>query len=217
MSTSGANGHVQRKSLAMQLDRLDTILDGLADGLNEAVATVVKEAVLLAVEAALKEVLTNSDLQRRLRPEPIAAEPTVAKPSMARRAVAAIAGGLRSCWFWLAAKAKSLHARTATFMRETVPAIMVRVRRGMSSFGRHVWLGTKTALSMARHFRKPLVIAVVIGTLIGVGCFFAGPTVASLVSGLAGFITSLAASAMNRLRRMLMSDELEDWSYESVR
>jgi len=62
-----------------------------------------------------------------------------------------------------------------------------------------------------------LLIAVVIGTLLGVGCFFAGPTVASLVSGFAGFITSLAASAMKRPERMLMSDEPEDWCYGSVR
>ena len=43
-----ANGRI-RKSLAEQLDRLDLILDGLADGLNEAVATAVKEAVGVAV------------------------------------------------------------------------------------------------------------------------------------------------------------------------
>jgi hypothetical protein len=133
------------------------------------------------------------------------------------QAGAAICRGLRSCWSWLAAKAKGLRTRTATFVRESVPALIGRIRRGMSRFARSVWLKGVMVLSLARHFRKPLLIAVVIGTLLGVGCFFAGPAVSSVVSGFAGFIMSLAASAMNRLRRMLMGDEMEDWSYESVR
>ena len=44
MTTTTTNGRV-RKSLAEQIDRLDQILDGLANGLNEAVAMVVREAV----------------------------------------------------------------------------------------------------------------------------------------------------------------------------
>jgi len=55
--------------------RLDHILDGLADGLNEAVVASLKEAVTevvgRAVVAAVKEVLTNAELQKRLRPEPV--------------------------------------------------------------------------------------------------------------------------------------------------
>ena len=69
MSTM-TNGQV-RKSLASQIDRLDHILDGLAEGLNEAVATAVKEAVALAVQEAVHgivaEVLSNADLLAKLR------------------------------------------------------------------------------------------------------------------------------------------------------
>jgi hypothetical protein len=64
MSTT-TNGRA-RKTLADQLDRLDGIIDALADGLNEAVATVVEQAVATAVQAAVTEVLTNPVLQRRL-------------------------------------------------------------------------------------------------------------------------------------------------------
>jgi hypothetical protein len=39
--TTVVNGKAERKSLAQQIDRLDLILDGLADGLNEAVADAV--------------------------------------------------------------------------------------------------------------------------------------------------------------------------------
>src|ERR1700682_5962401 len=46
-----------RKSLAMQIDRLDAMLDGLAENLNDAVASAVKEAVAVAVREAVQAVL----------------------------------------------------------------------------------------------------------------------------------------------------------------
>src|SRR5262249_60080165 len=73
MSTTTLDNGV-RKTLASQLDRLDTILDGLAENLNEAVAMaaansvkeIVNVAVQEAVRAALVEILTNAEGQKRL-------------------------------------------------------------------------------------------------------------------------------------------------------
>jgi hypothetical protein len=60
-----------RKTLASQLDRLDSILGGLSDGLNDAVAQAVREAVGLAVreavQAVLTELLTNPELREQLQ------------------------------------------------------------------------------------------------------------------------------------------------------
>src|SRR5262245_51802543 len=96
MSTN-VNGRPQRKTLANQLDRLDTILDGFADALNEAVADAVKQAVTVAVQEALQvatqQLMTNPELLRALaaqttstpthQPEP---QPElVKKPSMLRK------------------------------------------------------------------------------------------------------------------------------------
>jgi hypothetical protein len=64
MSTM-TNGKV-RKSLADQLDRLDSILDVLGDGLNEAIADAVKAAVTTAVQQVLSELLTNSEVLAKL-------------------------------------------------------------------------------------------------------------------------------------------------------
>jgi hypothetical protein len=75
MSTtkSHVNGQ-ERKTLAGQIDRLDTILDGLSEALSESVSTAVQQAVSLAVKEAvqtvLTEVLTNPDLRDRLQPPP---------------------------------------------------------------------------------------------------------------------------------------------------
>jgi hypothetical protein len=57
-----------RQTLAGQIDRLDSILDGLDDALAGAVADAVRAAVSLAVreavEAAVKDVLSNPHLLR---------------------------------------------------------------------------------------------------------------------------------------------------------
>jgi hypothetical protein len=199
-----------RKSLATQLDRLDTILDGLADGLNEAVATAVKEAVVVAVEAVLREVLNNPELQRRLRPELSVAEPAPAKPGLVCRAGAVIGRGLHHCRAWLAGKARSLRSWAATIVREGLPALMGRLCQGLTAFARRVWSGVVVAAVLAYRCRRALVIAVIVGTLIGVGCYLAGPAIASFVSGLAGFVGSLVASALNHIRRLLGSEGVQD-------
>src|SRR5262245_65867500 len=66
--TATNNTSRPRKTLATQLDRLDSLLDGLADNLNEAVATAVQQAVTTAVQQAVIEVMTNAELQRLLHP-----------------------------------------------------------------------------------------------------------------------------------------------------
>src|SRR5271165_2518602 len=65
-TTMNSNGSTQRKQLSFQLDRLDAILDGLAEALNESVASAVKdvvgEVVRESVEATIREVLGNPEL-----------------------------------------------------------------------------------------------------------------------------------------------------------
>jgi hypothetical protein len=71
------------------------------------------------------------------------------------------------------------------------------------------WAFLRTALGVAWQMRKPLVVAVGVGTVIGVGCYCAGPLVASTVSGLAGFTGALVASTVHALRQMFLNFNLE--------
>src|SRR5438045_2724737 len=76
-----------RKSLADQIDRLDSILEGLAGALNEAVVQAVRQAVTVAVKTALAEALAHPELRQRL-----VAAPTVElgpRPSLLKRLRAA--------------------------------------------------------------------------------------------------------------------------------
>jgi hypothetical protein len=209
MTTLSTNGRGERKSLAGQLDRLDRILDGLADGLNEAVAQAVKETVAAAVAAAVREVLTSAELRRRLHAE------EAARPGLIRRAAAALGRGLvslaRGCWISvtaLAGRGRDQATEAVAALQQGREALAGRVRRRMSAFSRRVWLSGLVAVGLVRRFRKPLLVATASGLVIGLGCYLAGPAVASAVSGLAGFTASLTAGTLARLRRAAV----QEWS-----
>src|SRR5438105_5768552 len=57
-----------RKQLSDQLDRLDGIIDALAEGLNGAVADAAREGTRLAVKDAIVEILSNPELRALIAP-----------------------------------------------------------------------------------------------------------------------------------------------------
>jgi hypothetical protein len=202
--TTTSNVPAERKSLAGQLDRLDTILDGLADGLNEAVATAVKQAVTTAVEAALVEVLTSAELQRRLRAEP------EGQPGWFRRTASALCRGVtglaQGCWSRaadLAGLGRQKARQVASAVRQGGVVLVAGARRGMTAFGRLVWLAWFVAAGLVRRFRRPLLVLAAAGTAIGVAVYVAGPAVSSLAGAVAVFAAALAAGVALRLRRLL--------------
>jgi len=205
-TTTNPNGRI-RKTLASQLDRLDDILDTLANGLNEAVTTTVRDAVSDAVRDAVKlaiiEIVTSPELQELLRAtQPQMTEPievpvaTLVKPGIGERLWGAmkctgkkIAGmmgwtcnrvrnGLSSCW---------------TALKQ----LTLKVSRRVVTMAKGTWNLLSFAGSFAWLLRKPLLLGIGIGTLIGVGCYLAGPLVASTFSGIAGFTGSVVATTVN--------------------
>jgi hypothetical protein len=209
MSTTTANGRSQRTSLAQQIDRLDLILDNLSEGLQEAVAEAVKVAVTRAVEAALVEVLTNAELRRHLMPVPPVARANAAETVWARAARFALgcrqsarmaAGGL-----WSAVRAVSGKALDAG------QRVSQQVQRRLMHFVRLIRRGGGEAVSFLRQVWRSLAVALGFGLVVGVGCFLAGPVVASAVSGLAGFVGSLATVLRCR-RQFEHADRVQDFN-----
>ena len=206
-TTMSSNGHVTRKNLSSQLDRLDSILDALSDGLNEAVATVVEEAVGKAVEMAVREVLSNPDVLRALRP-PVAPQPT---PEAQRSPKVARTDFLRRAWsfgrttagLWLGAVSSRLgraRAWVAGKLWQAARAVSAQARAVVANCG----LACSTLgalLPLAWQCRNQVAVAAGVGTAVAVGCWWAGPAVASTVCGLAGFAGALFACVLNGLRR----------------
>jgi hypothetical protein len=171
----------------------------VADGVKGAVTVAVQEAV----HAALVEILSNAELRRRL---------SVQAPVLAR-----LAEKVRVCWDWLAGTAKAVWGKvvaTATAagdkvqakVRSLVTETSAKVRKAPQQVvqcARTGWMLMTALASLARRFRTQLLVAMAVGVLVGVVCYFAGREVASVVCGVSGFVGSLAAEAVNRLRKVL--------------
>jgi hypothetical protein len=194
MTTTTTNGRA-RKSLAEQIDRLDQVLDGLAESLNEAVATAVKEAVGVAVkeavQAVLTEVLTNPAILAKLcgmatpNARPVNEVP---KPGLRER--------VSRVWSWIGVRLISVCEAAGELGRygwQTCGKLHQRVRQGCMSF----W----TRVRVVRHFKVQLLNALAVGVAAGMTAYFAGPWLAAGVSAAGGFATTLAVHAGLWLRR----------------
>jgi hypothetical protein len=198
-TTMTSNGRPARKTLASQIDRLDTMLEGLSENLNEAVADAVRAAVVVAVreavQAVLSEVLTNPEILAQLRDAlpPTPATPPVAKPV----AGPTVKERLAQVWSWLGAKmrlAVGVCKGGLNWVGEGAAHVQERVRKA----GQAVWL----RLRLLRHFRGQLLLASGVGVAAGVAAFLAAPWLAALLSGLGGFMTAVAVQGGVLLLRL---------------
>jgi hypothetical protein len=218
MTTTNTNGR-GRKSLAEQIDRLDAILDGLADNLNEAVAMAaassVKEVLTVAVEkavhAALVEILSNPEVEKRLTAKAM-------EKVQPRLPITVRLGRMaRSCWTWLADTAKGAWRklvavtvatasgvkRVACSMVTTASSKINQAREQAMRGVRIGWMLTCALAALAKRFRKQVAVAAGIGVLVGVVSYVGGREVASAGCGLAGFVGTLAKDAVARVRRSM--------------
>ena len=97
-TATSTNGRPQRKLLSEELDRLDSIIDALAEGLPQAVALAAKEGIQAAARDALLELASNPDLRSMLQMQaghapvaPLPAETITTRPSLWSRIKARIA------------------------------------------------------------------------------------------------------------------------------
>ncbi len=203
MNATMTNGR-QRKSLANEIDRLEATVDALAIGLNEAVATVVEKVVEKivrdAVQTAVAEVLANPELRKKLAPP---------KKSVPSKVVGAITSAGRSAVRvakWVSAKAVKTGHLAQNGIRAGGAAAIAKVcaaDRCVRTLACRSWVRAQRTLALVRRLRRPLLTAAGIGFVVGVGCYVAGPAVASVISGLAAMTTSMTAQALSWLRRNL--------------
>src|SRR5262249_48251869 len=155
MTTMTSNGRPARKTLASQIDRLDTMLEGLSENLNEAVADAGRAAVVVAGreagQAGVSEVPADPQglAQRRhaLPPPPVAtpvATPAAGPPLKERMA---------QVWSWLGAKARSVLVACQGGLNRLGAAAVCQCRR-VQHAARATWL----RLRVLRYFRGQLLL-----------------------------------------------------------
>src|SRR5215470_11654911 len=190
--TTTTNGQ-ERKTLASQIDRLHSILDGLSDNLNEAVATAVQGAVELAVrqavgqavkeavQAVLVEIMTNADLLATLRavfpaaPVNNPTDPPERPKGLFRRAWEKVKAGLAAVG--------------------TACAAVLGQVAGVKTVARSAW-------GLTKQFKGRVLAACGVGVAAGVASYLAGPWLGVAAGWLSGFVVSLAVQARNALRQL---------------
>lgn len=210
-STLG-NTRAPRKQLFDQLDRLDVILDGLADALNESVADAVRDVVGQAVQEAvvstLREVLGRPEL---LRAALAAHAPPMAAPAAAPVPQAHPGEALGRPL--LRQRLGSIARRGCEQVRQVVGQAVQAVGRAWSWSLRwlRAGLGRLTAVAavcrgaahLAWRFRGPCAAAAIAGLVVGVGAYLAGPLVASLGCGLSGSVLAAAGVVLRPVWQLL--------------
>ncbi len=190
-ATATMNGK-PRKQLADQLDRLDGIIDALADGLNQAVADAAREGTRLAVKDAIVEIMTNPELRAMLapaRPEPApapaapppAAVPAPKKPGLWSR-LKAKAATARDALTGAAAKAKAAVAAKYKAASDTVVAV-------------------GTATGEALPLRRVLWVGLGVGLAVGIVCLVVPHAAAAAVSAVSVAATTVAVQTGSWLKR----------------
>ena len=185
----------KRPNLGEQINRLDSMLDGLSEGLNDAVADAVKvavgDAMRQAVQSVLTEVLTNPEIIARLHPA--MAQPVARRISLRER-LSNLCGGIRTCLVGLRAACGEMLYTAKTLITNDWRCTIEH----LATLWRHV--------QMLRPFKYQILLALAIGTLIGVGVWHAGPWFGAVTSGIGGFATALSVQAGLWLRKLFAGD-----------
>jgi hypothetical protein len=188
MQTVLTNSKV-RKSLSEQIDRLDKILDGLAEALNGAVADAVTQAVSLAVKEAvqtvLTEVLANPDLRAQLQGSAVAPIAADAFPV------------IRSTGTSLVDRVAQTAAHLANWCTIRLHGLAQLGRRAVLQVGR-VATDLLARVQGLRLFVRPLAAALLLGVATGIAAYCAGPWLAGVVGG-AGSLGLRLALQVRRL------------------
>lgn len=165
-----------RKQLSDQLDRFDdqlarqdSILDALAEGLNQAVADAARVGVKEAVQAAVVEMMTNAELRAALHE--------------------ATAPAAERVNFWQRIKARGRQAvnkvkQCAANVRRVIVEKVAEAKAAVNTAAAPVWL--------AWQMRKIALVGLGIGLAVALVSYAATHGVAAAISGIGAATTAMA-------------------------
>jgi len=189
-ATSTINGK-PRKQLADQLDRLDSIIDALAEGLPGAVADACREGARQAVKDAIIEIVTNPELRVLLAPVPVAT-PTVS-PAPEPTPITPPRPNL---WSRLNTKVKTTKA--------SILGAAVNVKNSVVGRGQAI-RDAMTAIGQAAGEAVPLkhisLVALGAGVVVGAVCLLVPQSVSALVGGVGAAVTTASLQLGGWLKR----------------
>jgi hypothetical protein len=176
MTATMTNGPAKRRQLADELDRLDNIIEGLANGLPEAVASATREGARQAVRDVIVELVSNPELRGLIAglapPRVVEAAPAVPPEAAAPRP-----------GFW--ARAKSAAATAVGRCRAAVATATA----------------TAKTLSAVMPLRKVILAGAGVGLVVGLVAYACPHGLAAAVGGLGAACAAVAAQVGAFFRR----------------
>jgi len=191
-ATATMNGKPQRKQLADQLDRLDGIIDALAEGLNGAVADAAREGTRLAVKDAIVEIMTNPELRALLAPAKPEPTPAPVPPPTAAETRPTVPG------LWTRMKAKAAVARAAVAGAATKAKAAVADKYKAA---RETVAAVGEATGEVLPLKRVVYTGLVVGLAVGVVCLVLPQTAAAAVSAVSVAATTVAVQTGSWLKR----------------
>ena len=156
MSTSvspSLNGRV-KKSLEFQLNRLDTILDGLADALNGAVADAVKKAVEPAAREAVRIALEEAMAQLPKQSQPSSTSPLARFWGQVKDKVASVVKSVKCHLSTAYHQVKQYSTRAASAVALAMQTGMATIRSKTLRIGMVIGAASSCAISLFRKDAK---------------------------------------------------------------
>ncbi len=196
-ATATINGKPQqRKQLTDQLDRLDSIIDLLAEGLPGAVADACRDGARAAVRDAVIEIITNPELRAMLAPHSIPATTMPMAPVEATSATSVSKERKPSIWSRFKAKIAAAKNAVSGSVLKVKTAIVDRchaVRNAVAALGH--------ASGESVPVREISVVAVGVGMVVGLSCLLIPHEIAAVVGGVGAASTAFAMQIGSWLKR----------------
>jgi hypothetical protein len=200
------NTQQPRKQLSDQIDRLDVLVDGLADELPKAVADATREGTRLAVGDVLKEILTDpatiAHFRNLFAPQTPTSVPTQNPvPTPVPVATPTIVTEPRPGFF----------ARLKQTVRDSVKQVSEAIRERFAQWReklRQMRANVEATVNTVRNILplgRYLFIAVVVGLTMAVTCYVAPPQVSAVVTGIGATILAMTVQVFRWVRRSARS------------
>jgi len=178
------NGRPQRKQLGDQLDRLDSIIDTLAEGLPGAVADACRDGARAALKDAIIEILSNPELRALLVPQ----HPHIPAPPITPPEPFPAPEPKLSLWTRLKMKLAALRdsfVGASTKAKETVKAKFEATKDAVVAVGK--------ATGENLPVKQISLVALGVGVVVGAACLVVPHTMAATVSGVTAAVVAVAA------------------------
>ena len=174
MNSTASNHRPQRKQLSDQLDRFEQILDGLSEGLNDAITDAAQAGTRMAVKDAVIKILTDAELRDKFRDMIGPVPQTVPAPAR------------NGFWSWLKSGFVRLGQTLGIVRTKVTEAAASGVRRISESLAPPI-----SAVQILGSMKRLLVVGLFVGGILAILSYLMPHFLSATLSGISGAVAAM--------------------------